>query len=295
MSDHTRRDMRTPITLKIKFKSSNLDQFIERYSVDVSRGGIFIRTKEPLPVGTQLRFEFQLQDASSLIAGDGTVVWIREHDPARQGVAPGMGVRFDKLASRVAEGARPHPEREAQARRRADRVALRRGRARVGVGVGDVVVVGSAAVRAQRLFGRRLPHGTRRCRARSRAWRTPDDEFGNESTRVMQNELVQSLADRTRGQAEHAANAFSDPEPTRKASIEELKLAVQGSAIETGRGSHADAGRGRRSRSRPRPAKDGRRAAASRPSRMRQSRSDERAAEPSGRGQAAPRPRPKRA
>src|SRR5258708_22207697 len=95
--DHTRRDMRTPITLKIKFKSSNLDQFIERYSVDVSRGGIFIRTKEPLPVGTQLRFEFQLQDASSLIAGDGTVVWIREHDPARQGVAPGMGVKFDKL------------------------------------------------------------------------------------------------------------------------------------------------------------------------------------------------------
>jgi molecular chaperone DnaK len=90
--------MRTPITLKIKFKSSNLDQFIERYSVDVSRGGIFIRTKEPLPVGTQLRFEFQLQDASALIAGDGTVVWIREHDPARQGVAPGMGVRFDKLA-----------------------------------------------------------------------------------------------------------------------------------------------------------------------------------------------------
>src|SRR5262249_46660671 len=89
--------MRTPITLKIKFKSSNLDQFIERYSVDVSRGGIFIRTKEPLPVGTQLKFEFQLQDASSLIAGEGTVVWIREHDPNRTGVAPGMGVRFDKL------------------------------------------------------------------------------------------------------------------------------------------------------------------------------------------------------
>src|SRR5581483_5895431 len=90
--------MRTPITLKIKFKSANLDQFIERYSVDVSRGGIFIRTKEPLPVGTQLKFEFQLQDASSLIAGEGTVVWIREHDPNRAGVAPGMGVRFDKLA-----------------------------------------------------------------------------------------------------------------------------------------------------------------------------------------------------
>src|SRR5204862_3021068 len=89
--------MRTPVTLKIKFKSANLCQFIERYSVDVSRGGIFIRTKEPLAVGTQLKFEFQLQDASSLIAGEGTVVWIREPDPTRSGVAPGMGVRFDQL------------------------------------------------------------------------------------------------------------------------------------------------------------------------------------------------------
>src|SRR5262245_21926267 len=89
--------MRSPVTLKIKFKSATLDQFIERYSVDVSRGGIFIRTKEPLAVGSPLRFEFQLQDAQPLIFGEGTVVWIREHDPSRTGVAPGMGVRFDKL------------------------------------------------------------------------------------------------------------------------------------------------------------------------------------------------------
>src|SRR5215831_20928318 len=93
----SRRDMRTPVTLKIKFKSASLNQFIERYSVDVSRGGIFIRTKEPLPVGTQLKFEFQLQDSQPLISGEGTVVWIREHDPTRTGVAPGMGVRFDRL------------------------------------------------------------------------------------------------------------------------------------------------------------------------------------------------------
>jgi uncharacterized protein (TIGR02266 family) len=92
-----RKDTRTPITLKIKFKSASLDQFIERYSVDISRGGIFIRTKEPLSVGTPLRFEFQLQNASPLIAGEGTVVWTRDPDPTRTSVAPGMGVRFDKL------------------------------------------------------------------------------------------------------------------------------------------------------------------------------------------------------
>jgi uncharacterized protein (TIGR02266 family) len=94
---HTRQAKRTPVTLKIKFKSQTLDQFIERYSVDVSHGGIFIRTKDPLPVGTQMRFEFQLKDSTPLIRGDGTVVWTREHDPSRTGVAPGMGVRFDRL------------------------------------------------------------------------------------------------------------------------------------------------------------------------------------------------------
>jgi uncharacterized protein (TIGR02266 family) len=94
---------RTPVTLKIKFKSSTLEQFIERYSVDISHGGIFIRTKDPLPVGTNLKFEFQLKDASPLIVGDGTVVWTRDFDPTRSGVAPGMGVRFDRLPSESQE------------------------------------------------------------------------------------------------------------------------------------------------------------------------------------------------
>ncbi|HEY5923583.1 MAG TPA: TIGR02266 family protein, partial [Kofleriaceae bacterium] len=95
---NTRQGKRTPVTLKIKFKSETLEQFIERYAVDVSQGGIFIRTKEPLAVGTQMKFEFQLRDASPLIAGEGTVVWTRENDPSRPAIAPGMGVRFDRLA-----------------------------------------------------------------------------------------------------------------------------------------------------------------------------------------------------
>ena len=94
---NTRQGKRTPVTLKIKFKSETLEQFIERYAVDVSQGGIFIRTKEPLAVGTQMKFEFQLRDASPLISGEGTVVWTRENDPSRPSIAPGMGVRFDRL------------------------------------------------------------------------------------------------------------------------------------------------------------------------------------------------------
>jgi uncharacterized protein (TIGR02266 family) len=86
------------ITLRIKFKSASLDEFVARYGADVSAGGIFIRTKQPLAVGSLLRFDFSLADGSPLLAGMGTVVWVREPDQSRVGSIPGMGLRFDQLA-----------------------------------------------------------------------------------------------------------------------------------------------------------------------------------------------------
>ena len=97
MAEPNDKELRGPVNLRIKFRSASLQQFIERYGVDVSRGGIFIRTREPLPVGTRLKLDFQLVDAAPLFQGDGTVVWIREYDPGKTGVTPGMGVRFDRL------------------------------------------------------------------------------------------------------------------------------------------------------------------------------------------------------
>jgi uncharacterized protein (TIGR02266 family) len=97
MSEPNDKAPRAPTNLRIKFRSANVEQFIERYSVDVSRGGIFIRTREPLPVGSRLKLEFQLLDAAPLLSGEGTVTWIRAADPARADLTPGMAVRFDKL------------------------------------------------------------------------------------------------------------------------------------------------------------------------------------------------------
>jgi uncharacterized protein (TIGR02266 family) len=92
-----RKDKRTLLSLKIRYKSASLEEFIERYSSDISGGGVFIKAKKPLPVGTLLKFEFILQDESTLIHGVGRVVWRREaadaspHDPA------GMGIKFIKM------------------------------------------------------------------------------------------------------------------------------------------------------------------------------------------------------
>ena len=95
------------ITLRIKFKSSSLEDFVTRYGADVSAGGIFIRTRQPLAVGAVLHFDFTLADGVPLIAGMGTVVWVREPDASRAGSVPGMGLRFDQLTP---EGQQAHQQ-----------------------------------------------------------------------------------------------------------------------------------------------------------------------------------------
>lgn len=92
----TRKDKRAPISLKVRFKSATLDEFIEQYSADISRGGIFIKAKSPMSVGTLLKFEFRLKDESRLIHGVGRVVWKREEGDA-SGKPPGMGIKFIKM------------------------------------------------------------------------------------------------------------------------------------------------------------------------------------------------------
>jgi uncharacterized protein (TIGR02266 family) len=84
------------ITLRIRFKSETLEKFIEKYGGDVSPTEVFVRTREPLAVGTGLVFDFSLHDGSPLLSGNGTVAWVRELDPAKA-LPAGMGIRFDEL------------------------------------------------------------------------------------------------------------------------------------------------------------------------------------------------------
>jgi uncharacterized protein (TIGR02266 family) len=110
-----RKDKRTLLSMKIRYKSATLEDFIERYSNDISRGGVFIKAKKPLAVGTLLKFEFMLQDQSTLIHGVGRVVWRREESEADDHNPAGMGIKFIKMdpesrsvVQRIAEG-RAHP------------------------------------------------------------------------------------------------------------------------------------------------------------------------------------------
>ncbi|WP_152643248.1 PilZ domain-containing protein, partial [Anaeromyxobacter sp. PSR-1] len=66
---------RTPVGLLVRLSYGSVDEFTERFAVNISRGGIFIRTREPRPVGTHLAFDLRLQGGETVIRGRGVVRW----------------------------------------------------------------------------------------------------------------------------------------------------------------------------------------------------------------------------
>ena len=78
--------------LTINKEFDSFDQFIQEYVTNISRTGVFIKTKQPLPIGTtvNLRFTVIMDDIES-VEGEGEVVRV-ETDPS------GMGVVFRKLS-----------------------------------------------------------------------------------------------------------------------------------------------------------------------------------------------------
>ena len=79
------------ITINHEFAS--VDQFITEYVTNISRSGVFIRSKDPLPVGTKVNLRFTvIMDDIETIEGLGEVVRV-SHRPA------GMGVAFVELTS----------------------------------------------------------------------------------------------------------------------------------------------------------------------------------------------------
>ena len=78
---------RAPIELKVDYKK--LNSFFADYTKNISKGGTFIKTKKPLPIGTRFLFKLsvpQRQDPFELL---GEVVW-----STTEGEEPGMGIKF---------------------------------------------------------------------------------------------------------------------------------------------------------------------------------------------------------
>ena len=78
------------VTINHDFES--FDAFIHEYVTNISRTGVFVKSKKPLAIGTPVNLKFTvIMDDIETIEGLGEVVRVQE-DP------PGMGVVFTELS-----------------------------------------------------------------------------------------------------------------------------------------------------------------------------------------------------
>ena len=97
---------RVLVDLDVDYRSE--DTYLFASSRDISETGIFVRTIEPLPPGTQLNLRFRPSDPDPMSGSDevleleGEVIWVNPYRPdALANLDPGMGVRFVPLRTAV--------------------------------------------------------------------------------------------------------------------------------------------------------------------------------------------------
>jgi len=93
------------VRLQLRYPDERV--FLQRFATNVTRGGIFLASRNPFPVGSVIGFEVSLMQGPPLLAGTGKVAWVREFNPQEPQRAHGMGVQF----LTIAPGCRPMLER----------------------------------------------------------------------------------------------------------------------------------------------------------------------------------------
>jgi uncharacterized protein (TIGR02266 family) len=88
-------DRRSHERVPVNQEFSCIEDYISEYVSDISKGGVFIRSKNPLPVGTTVTLNFSvIVEDFETIEGEGEVIRV-DMSPESMG----MGIAFTKLSS----------------------------------------------------------------------------------------------------------------------------------------------------------------------------------------------------
>ena len=96
--DNRRRDPRFPLSVRVRYPRRNA--FFFEYTRNISRGGMFIATDTPRPIGDRFVFEMEIPDEDIPIKIKGEVRWrVTPEDVEAVKGAPcdleaGMGISF---------------------------------------------------------------------------------------------------------------------------------------------------------------------------------------------------------
>ena len=90
-----RKKPRIPLRVKVEYRS--VGGFVSDWTDNISEGGLFVLTENPLPVGSQVRLVFSLPGLPFLLDLRGKVRWVT----APYGFRSGMGIEFTNLGESV--------------------------------------------------------------------------------------------------------------------------------------------------------------------------------------------------
>jgi uncharacterized protein (TIGR02266 family) len=94
-SRELRKYPRVPISIRVTRRGSGTFGYYHTYNI--SAGGVFLKSIEPLSPGSVLDLEFALAPGGERIQVRGVVAWVR--DPSRAGAEPaGMGIKFTEIS-----------------------------------------------------------------------------------------------------------------------------------------------------------------------------------------------------
>jgi uncharacterized protein (TIGR02266 family) len=92
--DNKRIAARLHHELPVAYRS--VGSFLSDWATNISQGGLFINTRKPLPVGTDVKILIQLPGAAFPCELHGRVARVTEFDNAAN-MVPGMGIEFTNV------------------------------------------------------------------------------------------------------------------------------------------------------------------------------------------------------
>lgn len=87
-----RGGLRAPVSFKVSYVS--IDDLVESYTEDISRGGMFVRTDDPLPMGDVVVVDVSLPDGGPSYHAFARVAHVIGDEALSEGKVPGMGLEF---------------------------------------------------------------------------------------------------------------------------------------------------------------------------------------------------------
>ena len=87
--ENSRAPLQAPATVQI----DSFSEPVSGYTANISLGGMFIQTENPVPVGSIVRFQVELGFPAGTVRGTAEVVWMRAKTQGAQQPA-GIGLQF---------------------------------------------------------------------------------------------------------------------------------------------------------------------------------------------------------